>query len=123
MRGYTVAASALALNVEYKWLDNLLSHYSVPGVKQARQGVSRTLPFSSLKLIALALQFIEEFDASLVRAIHWATQLVEASGPVIRRDLSVVADLESLDEWLHKRLAYAMEVAPSPRRGRPPGQQ
>lgn len=122
MRGYTVVAASVALNVEYKWLDNLLSHYSVPGVRQARQGVARTLPYSSLRLIALTLQLIEELDASLPRAIQWAIKLDAAQAPVVRGDLGVTANLETLDAWLAQRLAYAMEVAPTPRRGRPPRQ-
>ena len=119
MRGYTVVASAVALGVDYKWLDNLLSHFSVAGVRQSRQGVSRTLSYAALREITIALQLTSELSAPLPRALEWAPNLAE--GNEIRvGNLRFSADLPRLDAWLTERLAYAVEVAPTPRRGRPP---
>lgn len=120
MRGYTVVTSAVALDVDYKWLDNLLSHHSVSGVRQARQGVSRTLPFSSLRILAITLELIAGVQSPLPQALSWAHRLNSGDNPAGTGNLKIEIDLERVDRWLDQRLAYAVEVAPTPRRGRPP---
>jgi hypothetical protein len=122
VRGYTVVTSAVALQVDYKWLDNLLSHHSVLGVKQARQGVSRTLPYSAIRVICVALELIQLFGASLPRALDLAHVLAAGETSPVAGNLKVSLDLEALDQDLLARLAYAVEVSPMPRRGRPPKQ-
>ena len=120
MRGYTVVTSAVALEVDYKWLDNLLSHNVVAGVRQARQGVARTLPYSALRTIAVALELIAALQTPLPQALAWAAKLSGGETPVRAGHLTLTVDLEAVDRWLFERLAYAVEVAPVPRRGRPP---
>ena len=120
MRGYTVVTSAVALNVEYKWLDNLLSHHEVAGVRQARQGVARTLPYSSLRILAITLELISAVQSPLPYALIWAHRLDSGDNPAAAGSLWLTVDLEKIDRWLGERLAYAVEVAPTPRRGRPP---
>lgn len=120
MRGYTVVTSAVALDVDYKWLDNLLSHHAVSGVRQARQGVSRTLPYSSLRILAIALELISGFQSPLPQALAWAHRLDLSDNPAVAGNLKIGVDLEKVDRWLEQRLAYAVEVAPTPKRGRPP---
>ncbi len=120
MRGYTVVASAVALNVDYKWLDNLLSHHLVDGVRQARQGVARTLPFKAILVIAIAMEFIDALQMPLGHALTWADRMVKGENPAKRGNVTLAANLAALESWLLSRLAYAVEVAPVPRRGRPP---
>lgn len=120
MRGYTVVTSAVALNVDYKWLDNLLSHHVVSGVRQARQGVSRTVSFEALRLIAIALELAGELQTPLPRALVWAGRLAAGENPAQAGNLTISVALEAIDRRLAERLAYAVEVAPIPRRGRPP---
>lgn len=120
MRGYTVVTSAVALGVDYKWLDNLLSHHSINGVRQARQGVSRMVPYPALRVIAIALGLIREAQIPLPVALQWATRLAGGENPASSGYLNISMDLASLDARLVEQLAYAVEVAPVPRRGRPP---
>lgn len=120
MRGYTVVASAVALGVDYKWLDNLLSHHTVIGVRQAKQGVTRTIPHAALQIIALALELIAAFQTPVPEALSWATRLAGGENPARSGLLTLGIDAEEIDRWLIERLAYAVEVAPVPRRGRPP---
>jgi hypothetical protein len=120
VRGYTVVTSAVALDVEPKWLDNLLSHHSVAGVRQARQGVARTLPYSSLRILAITLELISGVQSPLPYALAWAHRLESGENPAWVGSLKLEADLGKVDAWLAERLAYAVEVAPVPRRGRPP---
>lgn len=123
MRGYTVVTSAVALGVDYKWLDNLLSHHAIAEVRQARQGVTRTVPYSALRVIAVALELIAGIHAPLPQALAWAVRLVGEENPAQEGHLQIHVDLDAVDLWLFDRLAYAVEVAPIPRRGRPPREQ
>ncbi len=119
MRGYTVVTSAVALEVDFKWLDNLLSHHSIAGVRQARQGVSRMVPYPALRVIAVTLYLIREAQLPLPAALEWGARLAGGENPAGSGYLRISMDMDSLDQRLGEQLAYAVEVAPVPRRGRP----
>jgi hypothetical protein len=120
-RAYTLATAALALNVTSKWLDNTLSHYRVQGVVQSRQGVSRRLPIESLTLIAITLDLIADFEIPLRKALDIATRLAASAGKLtLQSGARIEVDLPRITETLLQRLEHAVEVAPLPRRGRPP---
>jgi len=120
-RAYTLATAALALNVTGKWLDNTLSHYRVQGVVQSRQGVSRRLPIESLTLIAITLDLIADFEIPLPKALDIATRLAASAGKLtLQSGARIEVDLPRITETLLQRLEHAVEVAPLPRRGRPP---
>ena len=120
-RAYTLATAALALNVTSKWLDNTLSRYRVQGVVQSRQGVSRRLPIESLILIAIALDLIADFEIPLPKALGLATRLATSAGKLtLESGARIEIDLANITESLLHRLEHAVEVAPLPRRGRPP---
>ena len=120
-RAYTLATAALALNVTSKWLDNTLSHYRVQGVVQSRQGVSRRLPIESLTLIAITLDLIADFEIPLPKALDIATRLAASAGKLtLQSGARIEVDLPRITETLLQRLEHAVEVAPLPRRGRPP---
>jgi hypothetical protein len=123
VRAYTVAATAVTLDVPPKWVDNVLSHHKVPGVTRGRQGVARKLSYQAVLTLEVALRLVRTLGISLPRSIELATILV--SDPSSRQSLgagsglSLAIDLESIEAHVAKLLAHAMEVAPSPRRGRP----
>ena len=120
-RAYTVATAALALRVSNKWLDNTLSHYVVQGVNQARQGVSRRLAIDSLSILNIALILITDLELPLARALTLAAELQRSAGNLtLPSGTSLQVDLEQLTADLLSRLEHAVEVAPLPRRGRPP---
>ena len=120
-RAYTIATAALALGTSVKWLDNVLSHNRVPGVSQERQGVSRRLTVEGLLVLALSILLIHELGVPTSKAIALAEDLVKNEGRhEARRGLAVNVDLASLRLGLLERLENAVEVAPVPRRGRPP---
>ena len=121
-RAYTIATAALALDVPAKWLDNTLSHYSVPGVAQARQGIPRRLSIQSLTILSIALNLIQELGLPLASALSTSAQLLASHGKLgFRNGLSLQIDIEQNTTRLLERLEHAVEVAPLPRRGRPPG--
>jgi hypothetical protein len=123
MRAYTVAATAVTLDVPVKWVDNALSHHHVLGVAKRRQGVARKLSYQAVLTLEVALRIVRALGAPLPRSIELATVLV--SDPKSRQSLGAASglslgiDIESIEAHVARLLAHAVEVAPSPRRGRP----
>lgn len=120
-RAYTIATAALALQVSTKWLDNTLSHCSVQGVSQTRQGVSRKLSIDALTILAIALVMIHDLNIPVATAIDVATQLIQSGGQIALRDsITIELDIDRVTAALLEGLEHAVEIAPLPRRGRPP---
>jgi hypothetical protein len=119
-RAYTVATAALAVDVPSKWVDNILSHHTVPGVEQQRQGVARKLSIDGLLVLALTAFLIQELGAPAPKAIEIAAALLGNEGRYESpRGLSLILDLAAFQAGLLERLEIAVEMAPVPRRGRP----
>ena len=120
-RAYTVATAALALGTSPKWIDNALSHHTVADLTQGRQGVPRRLSIEVLLVLAIALLLTGELGTTLMPAIRIAEELARAPGVFkSATGLSIQLDLDTLRMTLLARLEEAVEVAPLPRRGRPP---
>jgi hypothetical protein len=123
-RAYTIATAAVALRTSIKWLDNVLSHYDVSGVMQKHQGVSRRFTVEGLVVLALAALLIQELGLTTPRAIAVAEDLAKNQGRfAASRGLNLVLDISSFRAELLDRLESAVEIAPVPRRGRPPKTQ
>ncbi len=127
-RSYDVAAAALALDVDAKWLDNVLSHHQVPGVARSRQGVSRAVTPQGLLHLAVARALAEGARVPLASAIQLAAVLLEGQGSSsaetrISPAITLRLDRAALRRELEGRLLDAVELAPTRRRGRPPRQR
>ena len=127
MRAYTVATVAVTLNVPLKWIDNVITHHWLPGVTRARQGIPRRLTQRAVVVLAVALDLIQNLRLPLGRALKLADDLVGTEGREARHRLSpasaihVTLDLVEAESRIAAQLAHAVEIAPVPRRGRPPG--
>jgi hypothetical protein len=120
-RAYTIATAALALGTSVKWLDNVLSHNRVPGVAQERQGIARRLTVEGLVVLGLAVLLIQELGLPTQKAIALAEGLASGEGRYLAQEgLSLALDLPSFRAGLLERLENAVEIAPVPKRGRPP---
>ena len=120
-RAYTVGAVALALDIPAKWIDNILSHHTVRGVAQKRQGVSRKVSLEGLLQLALAISLIEDLQIPAFSALRLASTLTDTGGHHrTPAGISFDLDLAAIRAHLETRLAQAVEIAPLPRRGRPP---
>lgn len=120
-RAYTIATAALALGVPSKWIDNILSHNKVVGIHQERQGVARRLTIEGLLVLAVTALLIHELGLPTARAIVVAEGIVKTSGRYpAGKGLSIEIDLAAFQAGLLERLESAVEIAPVPRRGRPP---
>jgi hypothetical protein len=120
-RAYTIATAALTLEMPSKWLDNTLSHIKIPGVLQEKQGVARRITIDGLLILSIAALLINELGISLSRAARLAETLASNNGLYTSPGgLAMQLDLEGLRFNLLERLEHAVEVAPAPKRGRPP---
>jgi len=120
-RAYTIATAALALGTSVKWLDNVMSHNRVPGVAQERQGISRRLTVEGLLVLALAVLLIQELGLPTVKAIALAEDLTKSEGRhIAQQGLNLGLDLPAFRARLLESLENAVEIAPVPKRGRPP---
>jgi hypothetical protein len=120
MRAYTVDVAAIALDVDRKFLDNLLSHHAIPGCVGVRQGVRRRIARDGITRLAIAIALARELGVPIARAVDLACRLhadreLEAGGAI-----RIALDLAALERTLDPRLATAIESAREPRRGRPP---
>jgi len=120
-RAYTIATAALALQTPAKWLDNTLSHIKIPGVRQEKQGVARRITIDGLLILSIAGLLIDQLGVSLSRATRMAESLANNNGLYTSPGgIDIRLDLEGLRFKLLERLESAVEVAPIPKRGRPP---
>lgn len=122
MPSYNTATVASALGVSPKWLDNLLSHNDLDGAPRTSQGVSRRLSFATVAVLALAKELIDTVDLKTSAAVELASQLLNSSTGelIISPRLRIQVQADSLHADVLHSLARAVEIAPSPRRGRPP---
>ena len=118
---YTIATAALTLEMPAKWLDNTLSHIRVPGVQQERQGVARRITVDGMLILAAAALLIKEIGVPLAAAVEIAERLARNAGEYKSAGgVDVRLDLPRLRSAMLERLENAVEIAPVPRRGRPP---
>src|SRR6476660_32538 len=118
-RAYTVATAALALGVPTKWVDNVLSHNRVLGIRQDKQGVARHLSFDGIVVLGLTILLTTDLGLRTAKALAVADALVKTNGRhTARQGLSVHVDLASFEASLFEQLESAVEMAPVPRRGR-----
>jgi len=120
-RAYTIATAALTLEMPAKWLDNTLSHIKIRGVRQEKQGVTRHITIDGLLILSITALLIVELGISLSRAARMAETLANNNGLYTSPGgVGIQLDLEALGSKLLERLEHAVEVAPIPKRGRPP---
>ena len=120
-RAYTITTAALTLEMAAKWLDNTLSHIKIRGVRQEKQGVARHITIDGLLILLITALLIVELGISLSRAARMAETLANNNGLYTSPGgVGIQLDLEALGSKLLERLEHAVEVAPIPKRGRPP---
>lgn len=120
---YDVAVAALAIDAPLKWLDNLLSRHRIPGVEQARQGVTRRLSRDALATIALVRLLCTDLGVPVERAVDLAVRLCASDDDMLLMaagTLTLAVDRADLAQRIAARLPDAVESAPRRPRGRPP---
>ncbi|MEO5588374.1 MAG: hypothetical protein ABIS03_02220 [Gemmatimonadaceae bacterium] len=125
MRAYDVAATALTLQATAKWVDNTLSQHQVAGVTRERQGVSRRLTPRAILTLEIALRLIKAAHIPLASALALAERAtysgLQVSSVDLAESICLKIDIAAIEHEIEARLSRAVELAPSPRRGRPRG--
>jgi len=120
MRLYDVAVASLALRVDRKWLDNVLSQHDVPGVSRSVRGAARQIPLRSLLIISLVRDLQRQLGLGVARGLVVAARLVGASHGHVRLGVALLTvDIPALERQLDDRLVDVMETIVPRRRGRP----
>jgi hypothetical protein len=122
-RSYDVRTVALAIDVQAKWLDNLLSHHSIPGVIRQRQGVERRITDEGVLAIDLVRQLVG-FGVGAARAVSIAQAALKTRGGdelryVDDSGIVLLFPSASTERRLRERMIDAVEAVASVRRGRP----
>lgn len=121
-RHYHVDIARFAVGADSKWIDNLLSHFEIPGVERARQGLSRRISELGVYHIALIHALNRDAGFSTRSAVAIATRLLSDNQTTvpIDRELRLSLDRDVFVRRIDAAIAEAVESVALPRRGRPP---
>ena len=124
MRSYHVDIARHVTDAERKWIDNLLSHFDIPGVETSRRGVSRRIAPIGIYHIALAHQLVLQLGLPVKAAVALAESLMRSDSPEfpICNGLWLFFDRPAFQAAVDARLVEAVEAVVPARRGRPPSQ-
>ena len=121
MRAYDVASIALAVDRPVKWVDNLLSHYSIEGVAAGGRGVTRRVTLEGALQIATVSALTGLLGVPTGRAVAIANELTTGTGhAALGPDLALRLDIAVLRARIESALADVSEHSVPTRRGRPP---
>jgi hypothetical protein len=125
-RTYDVHATALALDVAPKWLDNLLSHHGIPGSKKGRQGVARRITNQSLTAIEVVRMLRTDLGVPIARAVELTAALLDKrqgdgdARMITDSGVVVTIPIAAIEARLRQQMVSALESVGQRRRGRPP---
>jgi hypothetical protein len=121
-RFYHVGVVRHAADVDIKWVDNLLSHFEIPGVQRWRQGVARKISLDGIHHVALIRRLNRELHLPVSAAVTLASRLLagESGHPVVVSGIELRIDRPALEAEVDRRVDEAVESSTRPRRGRPP---
>jgi hypothetical protein len=124
-RTYDARLVALTVGVPYKWVDNLLSHYVLPGVSGGRQGLQRRIADDGLLAIEIVRAFAFGLGVPLARASKLATSAVQARAEgnvnvTLESGVFITLRFEEIERRLQKRILETIESVARVPRGRPP---
>jgi len=115
---------ALTLGVQAKWLDNLFSHYDIPGVARSGQGVSREISHQGLVRIEVIRSLNAELGIPLATAVQVSESVVlddlsESSVYRMPSGFALSIPVAAIERRLRDRLLEAIDAVAHIRRGRP----
>ena len=125
MRSYSVADAGVAIQVERKWLDNLLSRHRVDGVDQGGQGIDRRISAEALERLQIVSALTVGLDVPISSALAVAQRLFDSAdhrlhiGPGLELHLARA----SLRNHVEAKVAEAGEALHARPRGRPPSSE
>jgi hypothetical protein len=121
-RSYHSAAAAFAIGRPPKWLDNVLSRYSITGIPRQTRGLSRAISLDALMILRITSDLCADLDLPVAKSLELAHALTASSDgtAVLSSGLRVQVDLTRARRALEHRLLETAETHLPPPRGRPP---
>lgn len=122
IRSYSSRAVAVALEIQPKWLDNLLSQHALPGVQSHDRGIERRITDDGVLAIELVRMLSTDLMVPIRRAVEVVRALPDGATVNIRINevLRLSIDIVTVQRRLRARLLSALEEMAVIRRGRPP---
>lgn len=120
-REYHVDIARFAANADPKWVDNLLSHFDVPGVESARQGLARRITHVGIQHIALIRALTRDIGLGTAGAVSLSVRLLapESTKVTITPGVEVRFDRVVFERTVDAAINDAVESIAPARRGRP----
>lgn len=124
-RTYSTKLIALTIAASPKWVDNLLSHHTLPGVSRTKQGVERQVTDEGLLAIEMTRMLARELGVPLSRAAAISRIAIASRSDmplrfVTESGIAVVFPLAAIELRLRGRMIEAVEAIGRVPRGRPP---
>lgn len=121
-RHYHVDIARFAASADAKWVDNLLSHFDIPGVERARQGLSRRISPDGIYHIALIRVLSRDLGLSAATAVSLAARLLSSGEArlTLADGLDLQLDLGRFRRVVDAAIEEGVESLAPARRGRPP---
>jgi len=119
---YDVSALAVALDLDPRQVDNMLSRNTIAGVERKTRGVTRRVNADAVVRIQLASELTRALGISVGRALQLASRLTESGADVQLGQYGLLRfDVMGLRRTTLERLDAAVEAVGRRRRGRPAG--
>jgi hypothetical protein len=124
-RSYHVDIATFAADADRKWIDNLLSHFDIPGVDGGRQGVARRLSLLGICRVAMIRRLTRELGVSAAVAVSLTGQLFETDTTHLELGphLQLRFDRRAFERDVETAALEAAESLAPARRGRPPARR
>jgi hypothetical protein len=121
MRTLSTASAAVAIGVDRKILDNILTRECRSIILTGRRGQSRQIPVAVLEQIAVAFILNRDLGVSIARGLEIAKQLADtpSSTMAVGSLGELKFDLSRLRQTLELSIDDALESVAEPIRGRP----
>lgn len=118
---YHVDIAQYVANADRKWVDNLLSHFWIPGVEKSDRGVARRIATDGIYHITLVRQLTQRLDLGTSAAVTIAGHLLAESLEQLPLPvgLELRFDRDAFENDVNRRIAEAVESITPVRRGRP----
>ena len=119
-RFYHVDIARHASGADGKWIDNLLSHFTVPGVVGGRQGTPRRITESGVCHIVLIWRLYRALGVRCSDSVSLAIRLLDGVAAIeLVRGVELTLDRPAFEREVARLVEQAVEAVVPARRGRP----
>jgi hypothetical protein len=120
-RFYHIDIARHAAGSDTKWLDNLLSHFQVPGVDGGTPGAARRITTGGVYHIVLIRLLARDLGLGVADAVALASRILSSNGAsfAISSELELRFNRSAFAQRVDRAIADAVESVVPARRGRP----